>query len=84
MLRVANTGISSIVDYKGNIIDKIDLNKSGVIDKKLVLYKNNTLYSLVGDSIFYILLLVLSLIIIVIYFKNSFKEKYDRQWIYFY
>ena len=79
MLRVANTGITSIVDYKGNIVDKIDLNKSGVIDKKLVLYKNNTLYSFIGDSIFYILLLVLSLISIVIYFKNSFKEKYDRQ-----
>ena len=45
MLRVANTGISTIIDYDGNIVEKINLGKSGVIDKKLVLYKKNTLYT---------------------------------------
>ena len=79
MFRVANTGISTIIDYNGNIVDKINLGKSGVIDKKLVLYKRNTLYTYVGDSIFYALLLVLILILLKINFKDGLKKKYDRK-----
>ena len=79
MFRVANTGISTIIDYNGNIIEKINLNKSGVIDKKLILYKKNTLYNYFGDSIFYALLLVLILILIKINFKYGLKKKYDRK-----
>ena len=75
MIRVANTGISTIIDYNGNIVEKINLGKSGVIDKKLVLYKKNTLYNVLGDSIFYALLLVLILIIIKINFKNGLNKK---------
>ena len=75
MIRVANTGISTIIDYDGNIVDKINLGKSGVIDKKLVLYKKNTLYSYLGDNIFYALLLVLVLILIKINFKYGLKKK---------
>ena len=75
MLRVANTGISTIIDYNGNIVEKINLSKSGVIDKKLVLYKKNTLYTYLGDYIFYALLLVLVLILIKINFKYGLKNK---------
>ena len=28
MVRVANTGISTIIDYNGNIVEKINLSKS--------------------------------------------------------
>ena len=73
MFRVANTGISTIIDYNGNIVDKINLGKSGVIDKKLVLYKKNTLYTHLGDSIFYALLLVLTLVLIKINLKYGWK-----------
>ena len=78
MVRVANTGISTIIDYNGNMIDKINLGKSGVIDKKFVLYKNNTLYTYYGDNFFYALLLVLILILIKVNFKYG-KKKYDRK-----
>ena len=71
MFRVANTGISSIIDYDGNIVEKINLGKSGVIDKKLVLYKKNTMYNYLGDNIFYALILVLVLILIKIKFENN-------------
>ena len=84
MLRVANTGISSVIDYNGNIVDKINLDKSGIIDKKLVLYKKNTLYTYVGDSFFWTLLLVLILFLIIINLKYGLNKKYDRKWIYFY
>ena len=33
MIRVANTGISTIIDYNGNIVEKINLGKSGVMIK---------------------------------------------------
>ena len=73
MVRVANTGISTIIDYNGNIVEKINLGETGIIDKKFVLYKRNTLYTYLGDSIFYALLLVLILIFIKISFKYGFK-----------
>ena len=75
MFRVANTGISTVIDYNGNIVEKIKLDKSGVIDKKLVLYKKNTLYTYLGDYIFYALLLVLALILIKINLKHGLKNK---------
>lgn len=78
MFRVANTGISSIIDYNGNIVEKINLGKSGVIDKKLVLYKKNTMYNYFGDSIFYALILVLILVLIKINLKYNLKKRYER------
>ena len=75
MIRVANTGISSIIDFNGNIVEKINLGKSGVIDKKLVLYKKNTLYTLFGDYTFCLLLLVLVLILIKMNFNYGLKNK---------
>ncbi len=79
MLRVANTGISSVIDYNGNIVEKINLDKSGIIDKKLVLYKKNTLYTYLGDSFFCTLLLVLVLFLIIINLKYGLNKKYDRK-----
>ena len=79
MVRVANTGISSIIDFNGNIKSKLSLGTSGVIEEKLVLYKNNTLYNYFGDSIFFIILLMLTLILIIINFKNGFRKKYERK-----
>ena len=73
MVRVANTGISTIIDYNGNIVEKINLGEAGIIDKKFVLYKINTLYNNLGDNIFYALLLVLILILIKINFKYGLK-----------
>ena len=37
LLRVANTGISAVINYNGNIIASLDLNKKGIIDKNIKL-----------------------------------------------
>ena len=79
MARVANTGISSIIDLNGNVKSKLGLGKKGIIEEKLVLYKNNTLYNYFGDSIFFIFLLMLTLILIIINFKNDLRKKYERK-----
>ena len=78
MLRVANTGISSIIDYNGTVLERININTSGVIDKKLVLYKKNTLYTYLQDTIFFISLAVLILVLTVIGFKNGRKIRHVR------
>ncbi len=79
MFRVANTGISAIIDYNGNIVEKINLGKPGIIDKKLVLYKKNTMYNYLGNSIFYALILVLILVLIKTNSKYNLKKRYDRK-----
>ncbi len=75
ILRVANTGITAIIDNNGKLLDKIGLNQTGVIEKKLVLYKNNTLYNYLGDGIFFILLIIL--ILMIAKFKKGLKGKYE-------
>ena len=70
MIRAANTGISAIINQNGKILNKINLNRSGVINKKLVLYQKNTLYSDIGDATFYIILIVLVLSLIIMKLKN--------------
>ena len=76
IFRVANTGITTIIDHNGNLLEKIDLNKSGVINKKLVLYKKNTLYNYAGNNIFYILLVLLIIVFLTIKYKGI-KGNYD-------
>ncbi|MFN4152747.1 MAG: apolipoprotein N-acyltransferase, partial [Candidatus Sericytochromatia bacterium] len=49
IIRAANTGISSIIDNKGNIIDSIPPLESGYIFDKVSFIKTRTLYSYIGD-----------------------------------
>ena len=42
LIRVANTGISAIINNNGKIVKKIHLNKKGILDQELVLTKKNT------------------------------------------
>ena len=64
-----------MIEVSNNIVEKINLGEAGIIDKKLVLYKKNTLYTQLGDSIFYALLLVLTSVLIKINFKYGLKNK---------
>ena len=67
VLRVANTGISAIIDANGNIIENISVNKSGYLDSLIPSRKPNTVYGLYGDLIF----LSLVLLTVVIAFLNK-------------
>lgn len=49
MVRVANTGVSAIIDPYGRIIDEIALNTAGYIDAPLPEARPATLYSRTGD-----------------------------------
>lgn len=49
MVRVANTGVSAMIDGKGRITAEIGMNKAGFIDTALPLAEPATLYSHYGD-----------------------------------
>ncbi len=64
LIRVANTGISAIINHNGTVENHLKLTQSGIIDKELVLTKKNTLYSKLGETFFFSALLLSFLIII--------------------
>ena len=65
VLRSANTGISALIDPYGRVIEKIDLNKRGSIVSLLPKKIKKTIYSIIGDYLFFGVL-ILSLLILFI------------------
>lgn len=49
MVRVANTGVSAMIDGKGRVTAKIDMNEAGFVDAPLPLAEPATFYSDHGD-----------------------------------
>jgi apolipoprotein N-acyltransferase len=49
VVRSANTGISSIIDPMGNVIDELGALRSGVIVAEVYMRDNVTLYSVIGN-----------------------------------
>lgn len=49
LLRAANTGISAVIDARGNVLDSLALNTSGVLDVALPPARPPTLYMRLGD-----------------------------------
>ena len=71
LIRVANTGISAIIDSKGNILSSLNLDSEGTIDSKVKLLVVNTLYKKYGEGFFYLSLLILGLILLLINVKKN-------------
>jgi len=49
LVRVANTGVSGVIDSKGQVIAQLDLNTAGFLDTQVPLAEEETLYSRTGD-----------------------------------
>ena len=68
MVRVANTGISGVIDGYGRIIQMLGLGKNGIIDSKLpTALEVSTPYSRLGD--------VMTLFIILLFFGAGFMSR---------
>lgn len=61
IIRAANTGISAILDKRGRIVDKIELNHSGYINAEVFPSKGLTPYMYFGD--YPILMLIFSIML---------------------
>lgn len=64
--RVANSGITAFISPFGEIIDKIELNKTGILDVKLIKKNEETLYRKFGNLL---LAIIVFLVIIILTFS---------------
>jgi apolipoprotein N-acyltransferase len=56
--RAANTGVSAVIDPYGRITASLGIDRAGVVDAALPKPLNQTLFSLAGDAIFFLLVLL--------------------------
>ena len=54
VIRSANTGVSAIIDNKGNILQSLGWDKQGFVKANIPLYTNITAYTKHGDIIYFI------------------------------
>ncbi|HLD95163.1 MAG TPA: apolipoprotein N-acyltransferase [Alphaproteobacteria bacterium] len=59
MIRVANNGISAVMDARGEFVKSLNLDQCGVLDTYIPVAKKPTLYATYGDTIFLLLLGIL-------------------------
>ena len=76
MIRVANSGISGVIDAYGRVLKRLPLNTQGVIDTKLPQAAHQkTLYAQYGVVPIFVIIISL-LCYIVINWKYEVKRKY--------
>jgi apolipoprotein N-acyltransferase len=49
VVRVANTGVSAVIDTQGRVLEQLDLGETGFLDASLPLPGQPTIYSVAGD-----------------------------------
>ena len=73
-LRSANSGISVIVNDKGEILKKINLNSTGYIDVRISLSSEETFFEKHGNISIFLIILLLGLLFYLIEFLISLKR----------
>ena len=56
MVRAANTGVSAVIDAKGNLLQHLPLGQAGYLDGVLPAPVAPTVYSRFGDGLVFLLL----------------------------
>ena len=62
IVRAASTGVSAVIDPFGRVTASLGLDRTGVLDAALPVELAPTVYSFVGDAIFFVLLLALTVV----------------------
>jgi apolipoprotein N-acyltransferase len=72
VIRVANNGVSAVIDGKGRLLQKLPLNEVGVIDSALPKAYPMTLYNRYGDLFFFLILGFIAIISLsgIFYYKR--------------
>lgn len=71
MVRSANSGVSAVIDSRGRVLSRLDVNTQGVITDKIYLYNSKTLYTLVGNILYPICIGVLFALCVALIIKNK-------------
>ena len=71
MVRVANTGVSAVIDATGQVVESLPLGQAGYLDAALPDAAYATFYSQTGDSLVVLLLIVFSGVRLIARFRNS-------------
>ena len=71
VVRSANTGISMIIDPKGNVIEKLPLNFRGTIQSQIFKTEYNSFYSKFGGMLYLAITCFTILSLIVLGFKKN-------------
>ncbi len=72
MVRVSNSGISSLIAPNGKEIKSLKLGTSGSLELKIPKKFNKTLYLKFGEKIYYLVTLLLIFLFLIVKLKNSF------------
>tara|TARA_B110000263_G_scaffold44648_1_gene36609 strand:- start:781 stop:2253 length:1473 start_codon:yes stop_codon:yes gene_type:complete len=73
VIRGANTGVTMVVDSYGNITDRLEFNKEGVMEADITTSNRKTFYTKYGD-LFSILNLFFMVLIMVVSFFRGYKN----------
>ena len=74
VIRVANTGISAVIDPYGRILAQLPLSSSGLIDSYLPMDLPKTPYARFGDFIFGGMIVVLLCLSFASFYESKFKN----------
>ena len=73
LLRATNSGVSAIIGRKGEILERQGIFEKKELERKIYLYEGNTPFSIVGNSIIYIIILVTYMYLFYLKRTNVFK-----------
>lgn len=79
IIRSANSGISAVIDSRGNIKSHIDINKQGTITDTVQLYSQQTIYNKFGNLIFIIVLIITVICYLILAAKHIIKQKHKHK-----
>lgn len=55
LIRVANNGVSAVIDSRGRVLKSLDIDQKGVLDTALPMAGRPTLFARIGDLLFWVL-----------------------------
>ena len=64
VVRSANTGISTVIDEKGRVIESLDPLVDGYIVGEVELRESTTLYTVIGNTFVYLAIALYALIVV--------------------
>ncbi len=70
LVRSANSGISAVIDSRGNVLKTLDPNVQGVISDTVYFSNEQTLYTLIGDILFPLCCAMVLVWILILYIRK--------------